>query len=133
MLYIVERCGLNLTKTVVYSCSCQVVMRVCLQANVTYLIDGVIHSRFGTSTTVLNSPNNVYIIMNYLLYITSAEQLMFVFLFVSLSVSQWRSDTSCVRCVRTPVSKMHNILVCDFSALCMYEDLRVKPTGMFVK
>ena len=46
---------------------------------------------------------------------------------------QWRSDTSCVRCVRTPVSKIHNILVYDFSELCMYDDLRVKPTGMFVK
>ena len=32
-----------------------------------------------------------------------------------------------------PVSKIRNILVCDFSESCMYEDLRVKPTGMFVK
>ena len=32
-----------------------------------------------------------------------------------------------------PVSKVHNILVCDISELCMYEDLRVKPDGMFVK
>ena len=31
------------------------------------------------------------------------------------------------------VSKIHNILVCDFSELCMYEDLLVQPTRMFVK
>jgi len=40
-----------------------------------------------------------------------------------------------LRQVRThPLSAKDIIfLVCDFSELCMYDDLRVKPTGMFIK
>ena len=39
--------------------------------------------------------------------------------------TQWRSDTSCVRCVRTPLSaKYITIFVCDFSE-CMYVCMRI--------